>query len=411
MGLFNTGLPNFNQLIKDHNIKSSRQDLINILSKSTDDNTQKCFIDNFRKDSSNSVCEYIEKQIQYIETAVKNDISFYFYFIGPGKRGKKTKYGLPYYPLDRIKRHSTNNTMMFINVLHELNDLSSHNKELVLRDIFYKNVEIYDKKQQNFNFILEKFLGTLQVDRSLFNINAAQKGEYFCCDNLKILENDKLNILVKGKNLIPKSNGLDSLAEVAITDLETPLNLLIVEKDAVFSDIISNIDKMLLSKWLIITGRGQPDKATLDFVCKISRSNQIKAIYVLTDLDPYGIYIGLNYMNSVMNFTENHSYLKRERSMKYLGVRIFDMLFNGKNFLNNECVNKIFIPYLMKDYRIATNCVKKIIVNEHFDSSFSIKQLLKETQRQIFFGCKVEINSLNNGDVCSWLTTKFSSIE
>lgn len=411
MRLFNTGLPNFNQLIEDHKIKSSRQELINILLKDTDDNTQKCFIDSFKKDSCSSVGDYIRKQIQYLETAVKNDISFYFYFIGKNNRGKKTTYGLPYYSQDRIKRKATNNTLMFINILYELNSISTHDKELVLRDLFYKNVEIYDKKQQNFNFILEKILGALQVDRSIFNINAAQKGEYFCYNSLKLLVNDKLDVLNRGKNLIPKSERLDHLAEVSLPDLVTPLNLLIVEKDAVFSDIISNIDKKLLNEWVIVTGRGQPDKSTLDFVCKLSKSRQIKAIYVLTDLDPYGIYISLNYMNSILNFTENQCHLKRENSVKYLGVRLFDMLISGKNFLNNESVNKIFIPFLIKDYRIATNCVKKLISNKHFDYSISITDLLMETQRQMFFGFKVEINSLSNGDVCSWLTTKISSFE
>lgn len=411
MRLFNSGLPNFNHLIEDHNIKNSRQELIDTLLKDTDENTQRCFIDSFEKDSCTSASDYIQKQINYLETAVKNNISFYFYFIGKNNRGKKTTYGLPYYSQDRVKRNGTNNTLMFINILYELNNISNHNKELVLRDIFYKNVDIYDKKQQNFNFILDKFLGTLQIDRSLFNINAAQKGEYFCCNNLKILVNDRCDVLLKGKNLIPISKRLDLSDIISMPDLETPLNLMIVEKDAVFSDIVSNIDKKLLSEWVIVTGRGQPDKSTLDFVCKISKSNQIKTICVLTDLDPYGIYISLNYMNSIMNSTENQCYLKRESSMKYLGVRLFDMLIFGKHFLNDECVNKIFIPYLIKDYRIAANCVNKLITNRHFGNSMSIKDLLTETQRQMFFGYKVEINSLNNGDVCSWLTTKVSSME
>ena len=411
MRLFNSGLPNFNQLIEDHNIKNSRQDLIDTLLKDTDDSTQKCYIDSFEKDSCSSASEYTQKQIQYLETAVKNDISFYFYFIGKNYRGKKTAYGLPYCSQDKIKRNGTNNTLMFINILYELNNMSSHSKELVLRDIFYKNVDIYDKKQQNFNFILEKILGALQVDRSIFNINAAQKGEYFCCNSLKILVNNKLDVLIKGKNFIPILKRLDPLDKISIPNLETPLNLLIVEKNAVFSDIINNIDKELLSEWVIVTGRGQPDKSTLDFVCNMSKSQQIKEIYVLTDLDPYGIYISLNYMNSIMNSTENQCSLKRKTSVRYLGVRLFDILISGKSFVNNESVNKIFIPYLIKDYRIATNCVKKLISNRHFDNSMSIKNLLTETQRQMFFGFKVEINSLNNGDVCSWLTSKISSVE
>lgn len=102
---------------------------------------------------------------------------------------------------------------------------------------------------------------------------------------------------------------------------------------------------------------------------------------------------------------------ERKTSVRYLGVRLFDILISGKSFVNNESVNKIFIPYLIKDYRIATNCVKKLISNRHFDNSMSIKNLLTETQRQMFFGFKVEINSLNNGDVCSWLTSKISSVE
>ena len=219
MRLFNSGLPNFNQLIEDHNIKNSRQDLIDTLLKDTDDNTQKCYIDSFEKDSCSSASEYTQKQIQYLETAVKNDISFYFYFIGNNNRGKKTAYGLPYCSQDKIKRNGTNNTLMFINILYELNNMSSHSKELVLRDIFYKNVDIYDKKQQNFNFILEKILGALQVDRSIFNINAAQKGEYFCCNSLKILVNNKLDVLIKGKNFIPILKRLDPLDKISIPNL------------------------------------------------------------------------------------------------------------------------------------------------------------------------------------------------
>ena len=270
---------------------------------------------------------------------------------------------------------------------------------------------MYGKSQGNFNHMFEKFLSTLRVDRHEFNVGAAQKGEYYSDQNLIISHNTDCIVLVQGKHLIPNNDYFKSAEKNTIKNVVTPLNLLIVEKDAVFSDIIDNVPSQYLKNWVLVTGRGQPDLLTLNFVSGLSSCNQIGKVFILTDLDPYGIYIGLNYMNTILNFTKENMFTKRECSINYLGVKLYDIFSNNQKILNNENVNKILISYQIKDYRIATNCIKKLISNQHIDSCNSVRNLLMETQRQIFFGFKVEINSLNDGNVCSWLKEKLGSID
>ena len=411
MSFFSKGLPNFNQLMSDLKVEHSRQDLVNILNQNCGNNSQKFIIEDFENDSSNTINEYIKKQIDYIETAIKSDVAFSFCFISTSFKSKKSNYGLPYSLQEKIEKQGTSNSLMFINILYEINNMLNEQKKAVLRDIYYKNVEIYGKKQKNFNYIFEKLLLTLRVDRQVFSIGAAQKGEYYSHQNLNLSQNNKLNVLISGKNLIPNSNNHKISKEITITNINAPLNLLIVEKDAVFSDIIDNMDDTFLERWLLVTGRGQPDKLTLNFVCKLFSCKQLKKVFVLTDLDPYGTYIGLNYINSILEFSEINKKLSTESSLEYLGVKLFDILFAKKRILNNENVNKILISFQIKDYRIATNCIKKLMSNKYLSRSNPIKDLLTETQRQIFFGYKVEINSLNNGDVCNWLTNKICSID
>ncbi|OBA27653.1 DNA topoisomerase IV, alpha subunit [Hanseniaspora valbyensis NRRL Y-1626] len=410
---FSSGLPNFNKILK-HKTNISRKNVIEQLEFIATKRKQIIYIDKFSKDLYDTSRNYIDTKLDFILQAVKQGIAFEIRFQKNSNKGKTTVYGLPLANCDKKERDKTTNTLMFINILQEISDIARNNKLVVLRDIYYKNVSIYNNKQVNFNYLIEKLSLISGIQRNSLNVAASQKGEYYTFSKITMSSTNNMNcpqvILNKGKNLIPTCFNVNYKDYDCISGETTPTQVLIVEKDSVFSDIVNNINPCLLQNWITVSGRGQPDILSKNFVKMLSNCKNIKKILVLTDLDPYGIYIALNYMSSIFQTILLESKMTKPK-VEYLGVKILDLLMEKqlvtKN-TDNYKDNKNFLHYTSKDYKISTNAIKKISSSPFFQKQEAIKNLLYECQRQMFFGFKAELNSLKGGNFSSWIEEKIN---
>jgi len=156
------------------------------------------------------------------------------------------------------------------------------------RDMYYGNCELY-KKQTIIDAAVTKISESLKVPRDALNVIGAAKGIYFG----KILINDQITA-AKHTSLIPRREEISSI------DLLDNRFVLVIEKDAVMSVIAANYEKLKtrLGPFLLISGKGFPCMRTKQFLNLIESECSETRILVLTDNDPYGIDIAINYASS-----------------------------------------------------------------------------------------------------------------
>jgi len=98
--------------------------------------------------------------------------------------------------------------------------------------------------------------------------------------------------------------------------------VLVVEKDAIFTQLV-DLEFWRTNKCVLITGHGQPDRATRRMVNRLNSEWELP-IYVLTDSDPYGFYIYSVYKIGSINLAYVSDKLATPEA-KFLGVSVSDM--------------------------------------------------------------------------------------
>ncbi|GAB6148523.1 DNA topoisomerase IV subunit A [Stetteria hydrogenophila] len=98
--------------------------------------------------------------------------------------------------------------------------------------------------------------------------------------------------------------------------------VLVVEKDAVFQQL-HRIKFWKKHKAILVTGAGQPDRATRRFVRRLHEELKLP-VYVLTDSDPYGFYIYSVYKVGSIQLSYESERLATPKA-KFLGVSMTDI--------------------------------------------------------------------------------------
>ncbi|GFP73282.1 meiosis-specific protein SPO11 [Saccharomyces cerevisiae] len=164
-------------------------------------------------------------------------------------------------------------------------------------------------------------------------------------------------------------------------------NIVIVEKEAVFTKLVNNYNK-LSTNTMLITGKGFPDFLTRLFLKKLEQycSKSISDCSIFTDADPYGISIALNYTHS----NERNAYICTMAN--YKGIRITQVLAQ-----NNEVHNKSIqlLSLNQRDYSLAKNLIVSLTANSWDIATSPLKNVVIECQREIFFQKKAEMNEID----------------
>lgn len=230
-----------------------------------------------------------------------------------------------------------------------------------IRDIYYKDVEIYRRNQDACNksliLIFERSLNvSLEKDLQIYPL---QKGLVFGNIDLEIVTRSLRTTLTLDYSqeaiLIPIFESVSCNARV---------DVIVLEKDAVFKSLCTLLQKENPNNHIVvITGKGFPDRLTRRFLRCLTENND-STFTGYFDSDVYGIGIYRLY---------------REFCPK--------LAFGGiKLICTADCLN---ISY--RDYRLMVSTISKLK-----QSSSNDDIALRELQRGLFLHKKAEMNSLTD---------------
>ncbi|KAH7135132.1 meiosis-specific topoisomerase Spo11 [Dendryphion nanum] len=161
------------------------------------------------------------------------------------------------------------------------------------RDIYYRDPNLF-LKQTVVDRYVDDLACTLDVPRYFLNVTAAAKG--LVAGNFSIHRAGGATI--KGTDeragiLIPRVCDADSL------ELSSLRWILVIEKEATFSALMNSPQGVnLCNEGLILTGKGYPDVASRQFLCRIVSQSPSIPMVMLADYDPDGIAIMSTYKYS-----------------------------------------------------------------------------------------------------------------
>ncbi|ORY49952.1 DNA topoisomerase IV, alpha subunit [Rhizoclosmatium globosum] len=166
-------------------------------------------------------------------------------------------------------------------------DLLKRNKTAAKRDIFYRNVGLF-KRQSNVDDIVESIACSFNVPRHSLNIFASAKGLVKGPLLLTLKNNSVIscNDRVSSGILIPLVSDIIKMEYRPFpTSVATRIRVLLVEKDASFTGIIGELNRIhkdqgeklnsgerFQKNWILVTGKGYPDKNTHAFINLLSRA-------------------------------------------------------------------------------------------------------------------------------------------
>ncbi|KAK6632089.1 hypothetical protein RUM44_007119 [Polyplax serrata] len=206
--------------------------------------------------------------------------------------------------------------VMILFLLSKVHRLLMTNKTSTKRELYYKNVQIF-QSQQEVDRSVKYITQLLKTPSWELGIMATSKGLVYGPLSLHFKNGHTINCSIKGGVSIPPNIfdviGLSSSAKW----------VLIIEKDATFQSLIDGETVSRLGSCIIITGKGYPDVSTRMLVCKIWEHLKIP-ILALNDADPYGFEIMCVYRFGSIAMSSQASHLACP-AVRWLGVHPSDI--------------------------------------------------------------------------------------
>ena len=185
--------------------------------------------------------------------------------------------------IERIFRNlsSVQSVAQYAEMLRLLYNVLTENIHVTKRDLFYQNVNVFNKDQRVSDGLIEDVGASLQVTRNSLNVIASAKGVVL----------GKLTFTEKG-DFIDCSQGVGGRSITPMLDLVENLQsdaefVLLIEKDAVFNRLAEDRFWEYLP-CIIVTAKGQPDLATRAFIKRLRNELELP-ILAFMDADPYGL--------------------------------------------------------------------------------------------------------------------------
>ena len=224
---------------------------------------------------------------------------------------------------------------------------------------------------------LEVMLGLLREDLMILS---KEKGKVV--GNMRIRSgNDVIDLSKLGHGAYAIESTPD-LIEFLDVDAEF---VLVVEKDAVFQQL-HRIGFWQKYKSILVTGAGQPDRATRRFVRRLNEELGLP-VYILTDSDPYGWYIYSVFKVGSIQLSYESERLATPRA-KFLGVSMSDIFGYGskKPYLTEQERRNYIIKATELDIRRAKELMRY--------SWFQTKSWKREIDMFLDRKAKLEIEAL-----------------
>ncbi|KAG0669912.1 hypothetical protein C6P45_003194 [Maudiozyma exigua] len=321
-------------------------------------------------DDSKPLTETITDTIKYVTRSIElsNDpVMIKLYCNDKSKKLIK----FPYFGNEPNANRNTGNEMaIFISLLQTIQSRYLKTTKSTIRDIFYSNVELYQKQNNVVNWLNIISKNFNLSSRDDLNIVAAQKGLVFSIDVPILISNQPKNITCLNTiNLVPYIN------ESSIIELDQTkfIRVNIFEKEAVFNKVVTNSNiRVSGQNTIYITGKGFPDTLTKLFVNNLLQSSDNIKIKIYVDSDPYGICIALNYIKSCYSSEKTHL-------LQYQGITIIQLINKRTQLLNLS----------HREIQLVINLIQK----QSDLTTITHRGITLQLQRQLFFFKKGEMNA------------------
>lgn len=268
---------------------------------------------------------------------------------------------------------SVRKTAMMTRVLELVRQLCKKGIHVTKRDLFYTDVKLFTK-QTDSDECIEEAAAMLGCTRASLNVVASEKGQVVGRITFEEAGDtiDCTKMGVGGKAIPPHIDRVENIRGDAKF-------ILIVEKDAAFMRLSE--DRFYNQfPCIIITGKGQPDVATRQFLKRVKETLSIPVL-ALVDSDPYGLKIFSVYMQGSKSMAYDNASLTTP-DIKWLGVRPSDL---KKYNIPEQCR----LDMSAKDIQTG-----KALLEEDFIKSRP--EWGKELQIMLKLGKKAEIQALSS---------------
>lgn len=195
---------------------------------------------------------------------------------------------------------------------------------------------------------IEVMLGVLREDLMILS---KEKGKVV--GNMRIRSgNDIIDLSKLGHGAYAIESTPD---QIEFIDVDAEF-VLVVEKDAVFQQL-HRVGFWQKYKSILVTGAGQPDRATRRFVRRLNEELGLP-VYILTDSDPYGWYIYSVFKVGSIQLSYESERLATPKA-KFLGVSMSDIFGYGnkKPYLTEEERRSYIIKATERDVKRAKELV------------------------------------------------------
>lgn len=210
-----------------------------------------------------------------------------------------------------IFQKSTLQKLKFLEIILQVLKL---NLKIKKRAIFYQSVPVFEN-QGKVDYLIKFYTKRFGCEQEDLNIRSGTKGICFGRVNIRFHDGNISSTDVNDKSAIP------DMEDVKSVDCYYK-KILIVEKEAIFDRIIQNQNL----DFLVVCGKGYPCKNTIRFLKMLDA-----CLFCLTDFDPFGLHIFMNY--------------RRYVNLSRIGIGYED-IFNN-NVDRNSCIKLNKYDYRM----------------------------------------------------------------
>ncbi|KAL4438797.1 hypothetical protein ABPG74_013470 [Tetrahymena malaccensis] len=272
--------------------------------------------------------KYISKQSE--EMTCQKYLDFYCQLFSQRKLSKQGKNKTMV-----IHKNNLKSLEKLLFCLKQILNALKNDTQISKREIFYTNVELFDRNQQNLEKIIQILQNQLRLPRNCLNIIASAKG--LVTGNVQFQVSTQAEFIDLSKNF-GEVRQIQPKEEILWIQTNSVF-ILVVEKETIFQKIIAEKDEWLLQNCVMITGKGYGDYTTKQFLKMLTANNPNSPLFYLGDFDPFGLDILFNY-----TFGSEHSVYQQDNlpNIHFLGLSCFDILdFNQRsdekkfNFENN----------------------------------------------------------------------------
>eukprot|EP00730_Choanoeca_flexa_P003889 TRINITY_DN11533_c0_g1_i2.p2 TRINITY_DN11533_c0_g1~~TRINITY_DN11533_c0_g1_i2.p2 ORF type:complete len:408 (+),score=96.01 TRINITY_DN11533_c0_g1_i2:30-1253(+) len=274
----------------------------------------------------------------------------------------------PFSSMQSVRKNAIMTRVM--ELIHQVVKKGIH---ITKRDLFYTDVKLFTRQEES-DAVLDDVACLVGCTRTSLNVVASDKGVVVGCVNF-LEDGDYIDCTKMGVG----GKAIPSLVN-KITNIQGSAQfVLLVEKEAAFMRLAED---RFYQRYpcVIITGKGQPDVGTRQFLRSVKDSLKIP-ILGLFDSDPYGLKILSVYMSSSKNMSYDSASLTCS-DIKWLGLRPTDL---DKYKIPEQCR----LPMTPEDIETGKRLLEADFITKN-------PAWVKELKLMLTTKVKAEIQALSN---------------